>query len=215
MCDKLVKNGVKIETFRLFVVNQFPPGEFIPPSPASLFEIFETITQHGLWNYFHYSPLVKVVEKFGGGDSEMEGWVNDYRKSLKAYCIVTNVEKYVETYLHNSPSAESTKHDLRYYQTVEWKTEFIDHSLQYLAEVWESFSCHYLVPDSPPTALLDHVRKGCFSVTWLVPSSLIPTLIEKVKIDTNFFQQHHIVRVTVGKCIYDEVVEKSTLVSIA
>ena len=215
MCDKLVKNGVKIETFRLFVVNQFPPGEFIPPSPSSLFIIFETITHHGFWNYFHYSPLVKIVEKFGAGDSEMEDWVKDYRKDLKAYCIVTNVESYVETYLDNSPSAESTKHDIRYNQTMEWKTEFLDHSLQYLAEVWESFSSHYLVPDSPPTALLDRVRKGCFSVTWLVPSSLIPTLLDKVKIDTDFFQQHHIVRVTVGVCIYDEVVEKSTLVSIA
>ena len=215
MCDKLVKNGVKIETFRLFVVNQFPPGEFIPPSPAGLAEIFEAITHHGLWDYFHYSPLVRIVKKFGAGDSEMEDWVKDYKKDLKAYRIVTNVESYVETYLDNSPSAESTKNDIRYNQTMEWKTEFLDHSLQYLTEVWESFSSHYLVPDSPPTALLDRVRKGCFSVTWLVPSSLIPRLIDKVKIDTDFFQQHHIVRVTVGVCIYDEVVEKSTLVSIA
>ena len=39
------------------------------------------------------------------------------------------------------------------------------HSLQYLTEVWEEFSCHYLIPDSPPTALLDRVCRDCFSVT--------------------------------------------------
>lgn len=58
VCDKLLKNGVSIERFRLFVKNQFPPGDCIPPPPASLTEIFEAITHHHLWNYFHYSPLV-------------------------------------------------------------------------------------------------------------------------------------------------------------
>ena len=216
VCDKLLKNGVSIERFRLFVKNQFPPGDCIPPPPASLTEIFEAITHHLLWNYFHYSPLVRIAEKFGEDDSEMKGWVQTYMNDLKAYQLVTTVEDYIEAHpeVADGSPAKKAKYDPRYYTPVEWKTKFIDHSLQYLADVWEKFSAHYLMPDSPPTALLDRVRRGCFSVTWLVPSALIPSLIERANIDTEFFQKHCILKVAVGdQCIYEQVTEKETSVS--
>ena len=217
VCDKLLANGVSIEQFRLFVKNQFPPGDCIPPRPASLTEIFEAITDHGLWDYFHYSPLVRIAEKFGADDSEMKGWIQTYKNDLKAYQLATIVEDYIEAPLDiaDGSPAKKAKYDPRYYSPVEWKTKFNDHSLQYLADVWEKFSGHYLTPDSPPTALLDRVRRGCFLVTWLVPSGLIPSLIERANIDTEFFQKHHILKVTVGdnQCVYEQVTEKETSVS--
>ena len=117
VCDKLSKNGVNIEQFRLFVKNQFHPGDCIPPRPASLTEMFEAITHHGLWNYFHYSPLVRITEKFGANDSEMKSWVQTYKNDLKAYQLVTTVEDYIETHLDNvdAPPAKRAKHDPRYY----------------------------------------------------------------------------------------------------
>ena len=216
MCDKLIKNGVDIEQFRLFVINQFPPGDCIPPPPASLTDIFKAITYHGLWDYLHYSPLVHIVQMFGANDIEMESWVQDYEKDLKAYTIVTELEAYIEPDLDTAapPPTKRAKYDRRYYCPVEWKTKFVNHSLKYLADMWKMFSCRYLVPDSPPTALLDRVRKGCFSVTWLIPSHLIPSLIERMKTDTDFFKQHHILTVTVGEeCAYKELIQEHTLVS--
>ena len=208
-------------------MNQFPPGDCIPRSPTSLTEIFEAITHHRLWDYFHYSPLVRIVQKFGSSDQEMERWVQTYKQDLRAYQLVATVEDYIETDLDvaDPPPARCdldiadlptscAKYDPRYYHPMEWKTKFIDHSLQHLTEVWELFSSHYLMPDSPPTALLDRVRRGCVSVTWLVSSCLIPSLTKRVKIDTEFFHKHHILKVTVGKeCIYEEVTEESTSVS--
>ena len=208
VCDKLVKNGVDTQQVRLFVTNQFPPGDCIPPAPASLTEIFEAITHHRLWDYFHYSPLVSIAKEFCANDDEMESWVQTYKQDLKAYSFMTKVGDYIEADLFNvdTPLAKCHKYDPRYYTPVEWKTKFVDHTLQYLAEVWELFSHHYLVPDSPPTALLDRVRRGCLSVTWLIPSGLIPQLITKVQLDTEFFQQHRILKVTVREeCIYKEV----------
>lgn len=216
VCDKLFRNGVDTEQVRLFVTSQFPPGDCIPPPPAGLTEVFKAITQNGLWDYFHYSPLVRIVKAFGGDDHELEGWVQTYKQDLKAYSIVTSVEEYIETDLEiaHPPSAKRARYDPRYYTPVEWKTKFVDHSLQYLADVWELFSSHYLVPDSPPTALLERVRRGCFLVTWLVPSSLIPQLIKQTKIDTEFFQQHRILKVTVGdECVYEDINEEGTLVN--
>ena len=215
VCKKLLMSGVDTEEFQLFVTNQFPPGDFIPASPTSLTEVFKAITNHGLWDYLHYSPLLQIAKRFGAGDPEIEGWVKTYKKDVKAYSIVTTVEGYIEADFGVANPAQA-KYDPRYYTPVEWKTEFLDHSLRYLAEVWELFSSRYLMPDSPPTALLDRVCEGCLSVTWLVPSHLIESLTERVKIDTDFFQQHHILRVTVGeKCIYEEVTKKGTAVLVS
>lgn len=234
VCDWLVKNGVDIELFRLFVKNQFPPGHCIPPAPAGLIEIFGAITHNGLWDFLHYSPLVKIVQTFGASNSEMESWAETYKKDLKSFRLLTKVEDLIDADLDfatlppqmqvkvdeadpdvaHFPPEERAKNDLHYYCPVEWKTEFVDHSLQYLAEVWEEFSCHFLGPKSPPTALLDRVCKGCFSVTWLVPSYLIPALTKRAKTDVDFFQQHHILRVTVGEeCVYEELAEENTTVS--
>ena len=63
-------------------------------------------------------------------------------------------------------------------------------------------------------ALLDRVRRGCFSVTWLVPTGLIPQLVKRVQLETEFFQKHRILKVTVGKeCVYKEIAEEITSVS--
>ena len=95
VCNKLFKNGVDADDFQLFVTNQFPPGDCIPPPPAGLTEMFKAITHHGLWDYFHYSPLVQIAKKFGAGDSEVDRWVQTYKQDLKAYQIVAKVEDYI------------------------------------------------------------------------------------------------------------------------
>ena len=216
VCDKLLKNNVNIQQFRLFAKNQFPPGDCIPSPPASLTDIFEAITHHRLWDCLHYSPLVHIVNTFGSNDLEMKNWVQTYEEDLKGYTLVTTVEDYIEADLDVAdPSpANIAKDDRRYYCPVEWKTNFVDPSLKHLMEVWKLFSCRYLVPDSPPTAILNRIYKGCFLVTWLVPSHLIPPLIKRIKNDTEFFQQHCILKVTVGEeCVYEEATEKSGSVS--
>ena len=208
VCERL-ENGVDIKKFWLFVKNQFRPGYCIPPLPTTLMEIFEAITRNGLWDYFHYTPLASIVKRYGVGDTEMEDWIQTYRKDLRSYLLLAKVKDFFQpepdNYMVPSP-AEKAKYDRDYYCPMEWKIDLIDHCrLQYLADVWEAFSGHYLMPDSPPTALLDRIRKGCVSITWLVPSGLIPQLIKSVKIDTTFFQKHRILKVTVeDQCVYDE-----------
>ena len=216
VCGKLLQNGVDTERVRLFVTNRFPPGDCIPPSPANLTEVFTAITHHGLWDYFHYSPLVQIARTFGAGDHDIKDWVENYKKDLKTHTLLMTVDDYMEADLDvaDPPPVEIAKYDPRYCCEMEWKTEFIDHSLHYLMEVWELFSSHYLVPDSPPTALLSRISKGCFSVTWLVPSFLIPVLIKSVKTDTDFLQERCILKVTVAdQCIYEQVIKETASVS--
>ena len=145
---------------QLFVTNQFPPGDFISPPPAGLREIFKAITHHGLWDYFNYSPLVRIVQTFGASDPEMEDLVKMYKKDLISYQVLATLDDYVEAGLDitDPPPAKRAKYD-PHHHSVEWvKSGQIDHTLQYLADVWEMFSSHYLLPDSPPAALRSHVR---------------------------------------------------------
>ena len=214
VCDKMLENGVDIEKFRFFVVAIFPPGDCIPPLPTNLTKIFEAITQHGLWDSLHYSPLVRIVRKFGADDPEMKAWIQNYKKDLRSYTLLTKIEDYIVSELVTSaepPPGKKAKYDYRYCCPVEWKTDFDDHTLHYFTEVWEMFSDRFLLPDSPPTALLDRVRRGCVSVVWLVPSYLIPQLLKRVQVDTIFFQKHRILKVTVGgDVVYEEEVAKET-----
>ena len=212
VCSKLSKNGVDIHQFVQYAKSLFHPGDFIPLSPTSLTEIFDSITDHGLWDYYHCSPLLRVVRTFGAGDPEIEVWVQSYMKDLKSYRSVKKIEAFIEPgndeldACTEPPPAKRAKYDPRYCCQMEWKTKFCtDHTLEYLTDVWEMFSLCYLEPDSPQTALLDRIREGCISVMWLIPSYLVPQLIKKAKTDTKFFQKHGILKVTVGdQCIYEE-----------
>ena len=210
--DKMLKNGVDIEKFWFFVVALFPPGDCIPPLPTNLSKIFEAITHHGLWDSLHYSPLFRIIQNFGAGDPEMKAWIENYKKDMRSYTLLTKIEDYIVSELVTSakpPPAKKAKYDSRYYFPVEWKTELDDSTLRYLTEVWKMFSDRYLLPDSPPSALLDRVRSGCVSVVWLIPSYLIPQLLKRVQVDTNFFQKHRILKVTVGgDIVYEEEVAK-------
>ena len=155
---------------------------------------------------------MRIVRNFGAGDLEMKAWIENYKKDLRSYTLLTKIEDHIVSELVTSaepPPAKKAKYDHRYCCPVEWKTDFDDHSLHYLTEVWEMFSDRYLLPDSPPTALLDRVRRGCVSVIWLVPSYLIPQLLKRVQVNTNFFQKHRILKVTVGgNVVYEEEVAK-------
>ena len=214
VCEKFEQMGVDIRKFRQYVAIQFSPGNCIPSSPTSLMDIFDAITHHGLWDYFHFSPLVTIIKKFGAGDPEMKTWIEEYKKDLKSYKLVATLEDYIDSEIKDHsepPRAQKAKDDPSYFTQMEWKTEFVDHSLQYLTDVWEMFSSHYLLPESPPTALLERVREGCVSITWLIPSKLVPQLVKIAKIDTHFFQKHRILKLKVGDlCVYEEKTSEET-----
>ena len=213
VCSKLT--GVNLRDFQLFVATLFPHGNCIPRSPTDLTEVFEAITHHGLWDCLHYSPLVQIVRKYGADDPNMKDWIQNYKKEVKAYTIVATIEDYIDSDLDTCTDQSQVgiaKYDPRNNRPVEWKTDFVDNSLQHLLDVWEMFSVQYLVPDSPPTALLDRVRTGCLSVTWLVPSHLIPQLVKRAKVNSTFFQEHRILKVTVnGEIVYEEEVAMKSI----
>lgn len=213
VCSKLYKNEVDIYDFWLFVITLFPPGDCIPRIPTNFTEVFAAIMRNELWDYFHYSPLVEIIQEFCTSDLEVEGLIDQYEKDLRSYNLVTVIEDYIELELDAYTDPPPAKYDLRYLSPIEWKTDFVDHSVKHLHDVWKVFSTQYLLPNCPPTGLLERIYKGCVCIRWLVPSGLIPQLIETAKFNTDFFQEHHIQKVTVGdECIYEETSKQVTSV---
>ena len=208
VCQKLKEKPINFEDFQTFLISCFPPGECIPRS-SNINEIFEAITRHQLWNYWNYYPLEGIVQEFAPDDPEITSRIETYRQDLESYKVVTKLIHHIPT-VSESPLDEEqleppAKYDKRYYQTlsIKLKTEFTDHSLKYIDELWKKFANLHGLP--PRVALFDSIRKGCVSIVWLIPSRLAPQILSAKPLSADFCRKHEITRVELGEeCIYQE-----------
>jgi len=198
-CSKL-RATINVDDFRVFVTNLFQPGDCIPES-KSVHEIFCAITKNGLWDCVNYFPLKLIIKEFACDDAEMSEWVMQYEEARSGYMLITKISEHISVVaVSDSSDTDSdeqleekpAKYDPRYYRklSVKVKAEVTEVSMQYVSELWESFASHYCLPSC--TALLDSVRAKCILVTWLVPTKHTLELIQKARVDPDFFQEHNI-----------------------
>ena len=123
VCTNLRQKGISSEDFRLFVVALLPLSDCVPKS-SDLSEIFEAITRNRLWDYWNYSPLQSIVEKFGG--SEMMSMIQEYRKDLSGFLAATKIGDYIPAIISldaeelEQPTSPWT--DSRYYRQLSLKS---------------------------------------------------------------------------------------------
>jgi len=222
---KLAEKGIRIQDFRLYLKNLFPPGDFIPES-SSIDEIFEAVSHNKLWNYWNYSPLQNVVEKFVGDDQEMKLWIETYKKDLVSYKATTRLVDYIAD-VHSDPSGDDSlsdedqpagqelqsarqgqkpaKYDRKYYRklSITLEAKFTKHTLKYLDDLWKEFADLYNLP--PLATLLDCVYKKSITIVWLIPSHLASHIFKAASCSADFYHKHHITRVEFDEvCIYLE-----------
>ena len=194
-CRKLKEKRINFEDLQTFLISCFPPGECIPRS-SNINEIFEAITCHQLWDYWNYYPLEGIVQEFAPNDPDITSWIETYRQDLESYKVVTKLIHHIESL---------AKYDKRYYQRVSFKlkTEFTDHTLKYIDDLWNKFSNLHDLPSR--VALFDSIREGCVSIVWLIPSHLAPQIRSTTPHSADFYRKHEITRVELGEeCIYQE-----------
>ena len=213
VCGRLQQNGIDMGEFSLFVVARFPPGDCIPHT-NDLGEMFKAITRNGLWDFWNYSPLEEIVERFGKGDPQLFLWMNEYKSDVVGFKACTKIVAYlskVEFDSFDDSDAEQpapvkpAKHDYRYYRklSLKLKLNVANRSLSFIDDLWSSVSECFLLP--PLSAILSRVHKGCITVVWLIPTGLVPRLLMEIHKAGDFFQQHHIASVTLDdQCVYDE-----------
>ena len=218
VCGRLQQNGIDMGEFSLFVTARFPPGDCIPHT-NDLGEMFKAITRNGLWDFWNYSPLEEIVERFGKGDPQLLLWINGYKSDVVGFKACTKIVTYlsdVEFDSFDDSDAEQpapvkpAKRDRRFFRelSLKLKLNVANRSLSFIDDLWSSVSECFLLP--PLSPLLDRVHKGCITVVWLIPTGLVPRLLKEIHKAGEFFQQHHVASVTLDdEGVYDE--QTSTL----
>ena len=207
-CRKLGGRQINMEDLHVFLT---PFGKCIPKS-SSIHEIFEAITHHKLWDYWNYYLLEGIVQAFAADDQEITSWIETYRQDLQSYKVMTKLIDHIATADFVPTVGESlsdeerpARYDKQYYQELSLKleTNFTDHSLKYIDELWAKFANLYGIP--PRVVLLDRIHKGCVSIVWLVPSRLAPQILKAPPPSDEFYHKHEIIKVEFnGTCLYQE-----------
>ena len=207
VAENLKSKELDLEVFRFFVVALFPPGRCIPQS-SKVVEIFEAVTTNGLWSYWHYTPVEKIVAEYAPNDDEMKGLLDKYKKELSGYKVMTKIADVIELYKIDEfadPSRRLTvAYDPAYLQrlSLKLKTRVTDKSLEYVDELWISLAEYFLLPSL--SVLLENIRSGCIEVSWLIPPLFASQIIGNLHENSAFLETKGIVRVLLdGNCFYD------------
>ena len=208
---KLERNDINIKEFRMYIINLFPPGDIFT-NAFSIANIFEAISQHQLWNYTHYAPIVEISKKFGGDDTELTKWIRDYELELTRFNTTSKITDYISKNEEETAEEEESlqqglaRYDKRYCKKlmVKLKERIIkDSCLDYIDQLWRSIAKYYFLPS--PSALLDSIHKGC-KVTWYVPTPSALQIQASIPDSAEFLQQQEIMQVLLdNEILYDEV----------
>ena len=84
-------------------------------------------------------------------------------------------------------------------------------SVQYLIDLWKAVKSCVRLPNL--FSVLEHIEKGCLSVTWLVPSYAVSSLMDLPQSSPKLFRKFSILRMSINEIIFYEVNSKLKLMS--
>ena len=191
-----------------FLLNGFFQRKSIRKS-SDVNEIFDAGIDDNLWDFWNYEPIEIIVEEFAADDPELTSLIETYRQDLESYKITEKLIDHI-TAVHLTPEEEeelkpTAKYDHQYYKSLSMKLDmkFTNRSLKYIDELWNKFANLHGLPSR--VAVLHHVRKGCVSIVWLIPSRLATHILDAAPLSGDFYHKHNITRVELdGICIYPE-----------
>ena len=233
---KLRERNINVDDFRLYLTSHLGCGDFIL-NISSVSEMIEAVTRKRYWDYYNYYALEEIIKCFGKDDSEMIGWMKEYKTRLTAFKATTKIADYIKDCTDEELMDDADEafegyqklYDRNFYRKLSLKlrdsnnsiVKVDENSLSYIDENWTAMSDHFILPPLP--VLLEKIRKKCIEITWIVPISIacIINLMAKSPGCTEFCQQRNIMRIMVDdKVVYDEDkavhdVDKESAISIA
>ena len=216
---KLRDRNINIDDFRLYLTTYFGCGDFIS-SISSVSEMIVAVTRKPLWNFYNCYVLEGIIKYFCKDDSEMIGWMEEYKTRLSAFKTATKIADYVKGYADAELMADTDEaindyevYDKKFFVELSFKLRKnrgsilrVDQNcLLYIDELWTTISSYFLLPSLP--TLLEKIRKGCIEITWIVPVTIASIIILMAKSPgcTKFCRQRNIMRIVVGdKAVYNE-----------
>ena len=215
---KVLEGNIDIEDFRFFIKDKFRENKAFKNAVnrlanARVLDVFEVITDHGLWDYWNYYTVETIVDEFAEDNMTIKEFIDKYLSELAGFKFGTKLSSYIEERAHTLEIKERAfrdqsplaRYDRGYYNKLELvlKVRADAKCLAYVDEVWKSIATHCVLPSLP--ALLDMIQKGCLKITWMVPIPSALQLQVSIPGSEKFFQEQNIARITLEDAIlYDD-----------
>ena len=203
----LEANHVATNDVRTILVGMFTWSDNYIPN-TNLEEIFSAASRHNLWNYLHHSPVEKLLCRCLPDHVSM---IREYKEHLSGFCTTTKLIDYIK-YTNIDPREGSNELPLGSYTreqcqklivTLDIKRKVTTVSLKYVQDLWERFAEEFNIPFL--TAVIDSILSGSLVIAWLVPPDVAEKIVASARKSTPFFQEHHIISVTVD--VYSDEVK--------
>ena len=215
---------VKLKDIYQFLVSFFQ-SECCIRKPSDLTELFNIVTESGLWGYDHYGPLAELAEAFLPDDKDpARKLVSKYKDQLSGFFITAKIVDFIDLSDFNDSEddsdANSEREDdnqqllspkeskklfrkLKVKLRIDRTTKFSDMTMSYVETLWTALIDEFNLP--PLTAIIKKIVSGSLIITWLVPLQVSSMIAASYSNALGFYQQHNIVQVQLdGHTLYDE-----------
>lgn len=222
----LQKKGVDVKDIQMFLITIYSsPGSTdgsdlvitVLESATSLSEIFRALSKYRLWDYRNYYLLKLIIEKFANDDHELNTMLEKYQEDLKSHILVQKMKPFLDAFKTSAGENLSNElvlpPELFKNLTIKVGVDITKRSLLYVDELWNFLTHQFSLPR--PALILHRIAKGCVSIMWLIPSTLVEHITRIIGKNPNIFASDsdlHILRVMLeGQCIYTVKAESPLL----
>ena len=223
-CKRLQSRETDIDEVQTFLIVMFSSPSSrdgsdmvttVVESTKSLEDIFRALSKYRLWDYLNYFLLQSIIEEFASDDNALNDMMEQYQQDLTGYVLALRIQEYLDAthpIVATSDSENSgdeivpsvlpqQKRKLFKKLSVKIDANVTDHSLSYVASLWQSLAKQFVLPR--PAMILHDIAEGCIGITWLIPTNLVNHVTRMARETTNMFAEEQILRVMLEEqCIY-------------
>jgi hypothetical protein len=138
------------------------------PETSDLKILFATVTLNDLWDYHHYSPLERLIDRFLPSDQRVGSLMDAYKARLSGFYLTTKLIDYIEYQNLSADDSDeecdepspklTTKQYKKIKVVLQLERKISQVSLDYVVKLWQSFAEEYEIP--PLTAVVDRIVGG-------------------------------------------------------
>ena len=172
---------------------------------ASLEEIFELLGLYEYWGWNNPHLLEAIVHALG--TESLKRLVCQYKKDLEVYRINLKLAEYAVLMHQNVGRKKPDFETMIFKLGVRWS----EYTLQCVEEFWAAVVDEFSL--FPYALIFHHAEPGCVSLTFLIPSSLAPSLVLDSKNKISFFEKHDIHTLKIAENVVVDISLKVSSIS--
>ena len=227
IAEKLDEMDINIKIFRLHIATFLQNEKNTLVNASNVIEIFEVVSGSKILNYSSCAAIEEICRRFGGGNTDLIRWINEYKIELAGFNATTKIVDYMRSkkaaeslYLNQIEEEKPIQDTMAEYDDkychslcLKLKSPVAEKCLDYIDQLWASIRVHLYLPSLP--VLLKSICKGCIEVTWLISTRLAQEIIVKAMCFTDVAQIFEISMVKLDHNILYVEQEVSTVTALS